>query len=181
MHGSITTIPYGFETYEEVYKAIANLSILKTVPTSFFKSYKEFFYSGKESFPKLGDVRGKIILLTRKKWMYGNNIDEYIGNEINIPNMGSCEEYPVSDKEYMKKCYPHIHNNNHNILVQDNYDLQTGKPKLVENLLDHKVPIILNDIEYAANNNFTNSFYDSKNPKTLTIDFMNIQADMFNL
>ncbi|ORX54173.1 PLC-like phosphodiesterase [Piromyces finnis] len=148
MHGEVHTVKIdGFESKEEVYKAIANLSILKTDSTSFSKSYKDFFYSGKESFPKLGDVSGKIVLLTRGQWMYGNKKDEYLGSEINISDMGSCKEYPDSDKEDMKKCYSHIHNTNQNILVQDNYNLQTGKPKLVQDLLDHKVPIILNTLQ----------------------------------
>jgi len=90
--------------------------------------------------------------------------------------MGDCEKYPDSDKEDEQKCYPHIHNRNKNVLVQDNYNLFSGKSDLVQNLLDHKIPIFFNKTEYSKDDELTNSFYESKNEDILTIDFMNIQV-----
>jgi len=175
-HGTVTTIKIArFDTLEEVYKAIAKFSVLNTDTKKFKKEYNKFFYDKKGLFPTLNETRGKIILLTRGNWKY--NATSSIGNELNIPDMGECEIYPVkNDQKYQKECYPHIHNSNSNVLVQDNYNLSTGKWKLVEEYLEHKIPIVYNDIEYSMYNDLTNSFYDVKNATALTVDFINIQG-----
>ncbi|OUM57092.1 hypothetical protein PIROE2DRAFT_65196 [Piromyces sp. E2] len=178
MNGYMTTTKIeGYDSYKDVYKAIADLSILKTDPTKFSKKYNEFFYNKNQTFPKLGEVRNKIVLLTHGKWKYNDNGDQ-VGNEVNIPDMSECHTYPNSDNQ---KCYPRIHESNINVLVQDNYKLQSGKQRLVQEFLDHKIPIMYTNTEYASNNELTNTFYDSNNLNTLTIDFMNIQGDIFSL
>ncbi|KAG4108524.1 hypothetical protein H8356DRAFT_1068310 [Neocallimastix lanati (nom. inval.)] len=89
--------------------------------------------------------------------------------------MGSCTIYPVKDQSYLKKCYPHV-SDGARALVQDNYNLGQGKWRLVEEFLNHEIPIVYQNTEYSPYSSLTNSFYEPTNTTVLTIDFMNIQG-----
>jgi len=89
--------------------------------------------------------------------------------------MGSCAMYPVEDQSYLKKCCPHVFDEA-GALVQDNYNLGTGKWKLVEEFLNHEIPIVSQNTEYSPYSSLTNSFYEPNNSTVLTVDFMNIKG-----
>jgi hypothetical protein len=120
-------------------------------------------------------------LLARKKWYYKTKIEKneviskLIVQLVDIPDMGSCTIYPVKDQSYLKKCYPHV-SDGARALVQDNYNLGQGKWRLVEEFLNHEIPIVYQNTEYSPYSSLTNSFYEPTNTTVLTIDFMNIQG-----
>jgi len=173
-------IPGGFDTIDDLIQAIANGSVLNEA-AKYDKKYKEFFYTGEEIYPILKDVRGKIVLLARKKWYYKTKIEKneviskLIVQLVDIPDMGSCTIYPVKDQSYLKKCYPHV-SDGARALVQDNYNLGQGKWRLVEEFLNHEIPIVYQNTEYSPYSSLTNSFYEPTNTTVFTIDLMNIQG-----
>jgi len=89
-------------TDDDFYKAIANLSIANTSP-KFNKKYNDFFYQDKEDFPTLEKAKGRIVLFTRKEFSYSlNDTTIYIGQRVDIPEMGECKKGIVAFKPICK-------------------------------------------------------------------------------
>ncbi|OUM61996.1 hypothetical protein PIROE2DRAFT_11811 [Piromyces sp. E2] len=163
MHGSVYTIKGGFGTYEEVYQAIADLSI-NNKSTKFDKEYYKYFYNGNNLFPTLKEAKGQIVLFTRNNFVYTiNNTQIQVGKTLTISEMGDCKEWDsvtndmlfnndecvIYDKDEITKNDMIIFNprikfqNDIHILVQDNYNLNMDdKWSLIYALLKARMPII---------------------------------------
>jgi len=196
-YGLVYSIKGGFETYKEIYKTIAELSIHNT-SIKYNTLYSSYFYQGNELFPTLENARTKIILFTRDDFSYIDNKTKfYIGKQIEIPDMGSCidniwndgSDLNLSPLEYKivdtlenrhEICYPRRKNTN--ILIQDNYKLLPEiKWYIIEFLLNRNIPTVL---EYKIDEDKyeyyiygkklvgTTMFYT--NDDVLTLNFMNI-------
>ena len=76
--------------------------------------------------PKIGQVRGRIVIITRDEYKINNK--DVIGYQLAISDMGSCYEYSNNGDRSQndgKKCYP-IVSNTKDIYYryQDNYNLE---------------------------------------------------------
>ncbi|KAG4103123.1 hypothetical protein H8356DRAFT_1376374 [Neocallimastix lanati (nom. inval.)] len=185
----------GFESYEEIYEEIAKLSI-KNTSIKYNQEYYKYFYQENDIFPKLKDVRGKIILYTRGDFRYNGTT---VGKKLNIPNMGSCtqsafnptniisadrdkignaEQQISKDSASKELCFPRISLTGDNkILVQDDYNLPVfEKWVVVSEILNNELPSVEEDGNtlhiYGEKHAITTSFYNNDN--ILIINFMNI-------
>ncbi|OUM56499.1 Non-catalytic module family DOC2, partial [Piromyces sp. E2] len=178
---------------EDVFRRIGQMTIFNNRDIVYNKPYSDYFYKdkffideddSKPYFPKLYEVQGKIVILTRDKFKYKLNLndkaDKYVGITVSIPAMGDCDKY---GKEV---CYPVV-NDEKTIRVQDDYNLNVGdKIRIVSEVLHHLIPSrsTKSDMTYflytkqftvwGESDPVTNKFYDTDNKDVLTINFMNI-------
>ena len=169
----------------EMVKKIADISVLNE-KIVYGKPYKNYFYTGNfyghTRLPDLGEVRGKIVILTRDDYQYKLNPNDddddaiTLGYRIQIPDMASCRRYEGDI------CYPIINNN---IRVQDNYKVDKyGKWGIVRDMLNHNIPSRTSGDRgytvYDKDSPETNKFYDLSNKDVLTLNFLNVEAGWAN-
>lgn len=151
---------------------IAKYTILNTdiVPNTEYQ-YKNFFYTKFEKYPKLGDVRGKIVLSSRLHYSYKDND---VGIQIDIGDNGGCDEY----REDGIKCYPILSNKN-NTRTQDAYNLNADdKSNLILDVLTNNVNVRYGEYEIKADNiintKFNSKYNDTTDILVLTVNFLNV-------
>jgi len=139
---------------------IINNHINKTDQITETKQFKDFFYTD-QKMPTLGEVRGKIVIITRDKYNYAN---KNIGYEISWNDMGGCQNYDNNS------CCPKIKNEYeyYPYRIQDAYNLDgTEKWDLAHDVLDNTLLMCI-DNEYNKNAIFN----EGRNTNVTTINFM---------
>lgn len=132
---------------KNIYNDIDNdneFSTLLTSYTIFNDKYKNYFYN-KNKIPKLGDVRGKIVLLTRKKYEY-NTSGNTLGLYFPIPDMGGCIEYDREQRDY---CHYYLTNTTYSKYIDSipRIDNTTKSIKEICNEYDRCFPILTDILE----------------------------------
>eukprot|EP00833_Pecoramyces_ruminatium_P006119 jgi/Orpsp1_1/1180151/evm.model.c7180000072325.1 len=145
------------------------------------QSFNTFLYNS-NTIPQLEEVRSKIVLLTHSEYKYNiaGKGEGSIGNQICIPEMGSCYEYRSNDTDQDRetdgeRCYPVITGN---ILVQDNYNLEKDdKWDRIHDVLRNNIPS-RNSTDsksyFVYDKSVTDTFNDSTNENVLILNFMNM-------
>eukprot|EP00833_Pecoramyces_ruminatium_P004142 jgi/Orpsp1_1/1178174/evm.model.c7180000064326.1 len=153
-----------------------NLPVIDTVSCIDLNSkndeedFDKYFYDG-NTFPKLGEVRGKIILVTRNEYLHKKHgKPEGYGIHLRIGGMGGCRDYPDDGKV----CYPIYYNtSNANIkyVIQDAYNLDgPDKWDLVKNTITKFVSFRDEKENIIKGSKYTD----------LTLNFMNMARMEFN-
>ncbi|KAG4099663.1 PLC-like phosphodiesterase [Neocallimastix lanati (nom. inval.)] len=149
-------------------KIIEKATLLNQNKITDTKLYSDFFYK-KDKIPLLQEVKGKIVVLSRKKIQISD--ERNLGTLVEIPNMGECRNYPHSS------CCPRF--NDLDIRIQDNYNLDaTEKWRITVDMFDNNVQLCNNKYDYKSTINFMNmAEMDTSNAATILNDIFDASIE----
>ena len=154
--------------------------ILNDILSNYKYYYKIYYiYDEDSTIPKIGQVRGRIVIITREKYEISDN--NFIGYQLAISDMGNCYEYNNngdSSQNDGEKCYPIISSTKHKGIdyrYQDNYNLEKDdKWDIIYDVLTNNTYSRSSNDDDASIITDNSKYYNTSNNNVLTINFMNI-------